>query len=553
MRKIISTALLLLLCFNASIAQTSNIRYSTAFDEPEEGWNKVFQLSNGNTFYFHFTKKEGIEIVVYNSNRQEISRKTVSSELWEPRKMRESVVEGIYEINGQPVVFLHQTLDKTPTLFRLKFNATTGELDGEKQISTLPRYKAGAAWAMAYGGVEQEDFFIEKDPNSDCYAVVNFNSFASESDERVEVVHYGIENGNHKVLNRAFYDAQGFKYLRYIGMMVDGDKRVFMCTYGYNTKKSGGADSRVIISRLSKGDKQFTNKLIDFTDDFKDTKSIMAYNPGSGMIQLMTLTLMSSKSRFFSSTTSNYYLTLMNYIDPESLFIVSTKPLLAAKVSSYCEQNFNYDRGYSGMPQQMVINNDNSTTVLMEEMTKQITVNSAGQVISARTTLGGIGFSELDMKGNEQEGYAFIKSQMANGLMEPLYLSAKSKGLWSYKRGGVMIGDNNAFLSFDYINTDKNRYILFNDYPKNFNNDQSIKHKSVVVAISKANTVCYKLKDGKREKYYLFGKPVDEDEESKFCYVESSHFDKKTSTYATLLMERHGKDKQAKIAWVKFD
>lgn len=552
MKSILTTALLLLLCINASLAQGLNIQYSAPFEEPETGWSKVFQLSNGNTFFFHFTKKEGIEIVVYDKSHKEISRKTVTSELWDPRRMRESKVEGLYEIGGQPVLFLHQLLDKTPTLFRIKFNAMTGEMDGEKQIATLPRYRAGAGWAMMVGAVDPADFFVEKDPNSDCYAVINFNSFASESDQRIEVIHYGIEDGKHKVLNKAYYDAQGFKYTRFIGMTVDGPNRVYLCTYVFNTKNSGGSDSKVIVSRLDKGSTAFMNKMIDFTDDFKDTKAVMAYNPGSKTIQLLTLTYMNSKSRFFSNTRSNYYMVLMSYINPETLDIVDIKPMVNEKANQYVRANFNAE-GYGGLPQDMIINKDNSTTVVYEEMTKEVVTNN-GAVVSAKTYLGSIGVTELDMKGAESDGYAFSKMQMANNLIDPLYLSHKSKGFWSYRgaAGGFGGLDNNSFMSFDYINTDKYHYILFNDYPENFAKDDNAKRKKTVVTISGANTVFFRWANGKREKFYLFGTPATDDE-SKFCAVESSNFDKATNTYATMMIEKHGRDKQAKIAWIKFD
>lgn len=248
-------------------------------------------------------------------------------------------------------------------------------------------------------------------------------------------------------------------------------------------------------------------------------------------------------------------MTLMSYIDPESLYIVATKPLMNEKVSSYAQSHFSSNnQSYSGLPQQMVINNDHSTTVLFEESEKEIVTNAnTGQVVSAKTFLGNIGISELSEKGMEQDGYAITKVQQANGLIDPLYISHKSKGHWSY-RGGIgnpMIVNNNAFMSFDYVNANANRYILFNDYTENFHKGEDAKRKKVVVAISEANTVCYKLNNGKMDKYFLFGAPK-EDNESKFCYIESSHFMKDNNTYATLMMDRKGRKKQAQIAWVTF-
>jgi hypothetical protein len=285
------------------------------------------------------------------------------------------------------------------------------------------------------------------------------------------------------------------------------------------------------------------------TDDFRETSAVMEYNPGTGMVQLMTLTYMKSKSKFFSGVTSNYYLTLIHYIDPESLYIVSTKPVASEKVVTYAKR-FHGKKPYAGLPQQMVVNKDNSTTILQEETYKEI-VTQNGKVVSVKTFLGSIGISELDTKGTEKEGYAINKVQMAMGDIDPLYISQKSKGHWFYRKGGALVFDNNAFMSFDYVNTDKNRYILFNDYLHNYHQDEDERKKKVVTTINTASMICYKLSDGKIERSFLFGAPK-EDDECKHAYIESSHYLKENSTYATLIIDRSGRKKDAKIAWVKF-
>ncbi|MBN9481950.1 MAG: hypothetical protein BGO70_15370 [Bacteroidetes bacterium 43-93] len=548
MKNFLSTSLLLLLCYTASIAQNFNIQYSPSFDEPEDGWNKVMQFKNGNTFFLHFTKA-GIEITVYDKARHIISTKTLESNLWEAKKMKASTIEGFYEIAGQPVIFLQQLLDRTPTLFRIILDPNTGAMVNEAKIGELQRYGFGAGYAMAFGGVDPADFYVEKDPASDCYAVINFNSFSHESDSRIEVVHY---DGSHKEINRAQYDAQGFKYLRFIGMTVDADKHVYVCVYGFNTM-AYGKDSRVIVSKLNVGEKAFVNKQLEYTDDFKNTTAVMQYNPGTGMIQLLTLTQRSSSSKIFSGKTTNYYLILMQNIDPETLTIISSKPLTVDKADAYAKNHLKNAKGFWGLPQQMVINSDNSTTILMEEMSQEEIRGSRGGT-SYRTYLNNIGVTELDTKGTETDGYAINKVQMANGIIDPLYISKKSKGLWSF-RGGMAQGwsmgivTNNAFLSYDYLNANNKKYIIFNDYPENFEKEDTRKYKTVV-AISDASTVCYELNNGKIDKFYLFGKPNDDDE-ANFCYIESSHFLKETNTYATLMVEKRGRKKNAKIAWVQ--
>jgi len=534
-------------------AQPTDVKYSNAFDEPENGWNKVMQLSNGNTFLFNFSK-EGIEVTVYNQNHAFASKKVLQSKLWEPRKMKASVIEGIFEMGGKPVIFLQQLLDRTPTLFRIILDPNTGAIVKEENINELQRYGAGAGYAMAFGGVEEADFRVEKDPQSDCYAIVNFNSFAGESDNRIQIAHY---DANHKEINRANYPAQGFKYINLIGITVHGDKHIIACTYGFNTAASGGKDSRVIVSKLNAGDTNFVNKQLENTDNFRNTEAIMQYNPGTGLINLLTLTVSKTKARAFSPASTTYYGTIFTTIDPETLFIVSSKPCAATNADALAKSAYGLSKGFRGMPQNMVINPDNSTTVLSEEMTLDVIVSSQGSV-SYRTHLNNIGIADYDAKGNEISGTMVPKEQMANGKLEPLYIYNKSKGFWSF-RGAMQVGwsmgvvQNNAFLSYDYITTPDNRYVIFNDYPENLERKAEKKYNKLkpVVFISDANTMCYKINGGKAEEFYLFGAPKD-DGYSKFCYVESSNYNPATKTYATLMIDRDGRKKMAKLAWVQF-
>ena len=535
-------------CFTAS-AQVYDIEYSASFDEPNDGWNKLLQLDNGNTFYFQFTKRKGIEVNVYNKERKLTSQKNIEGTLWNEKDIDATSIEGIYEINGIPVVFLAQVVKRIPTLFRLRFDPQTGALKEEKQIATLQKFKRGAGIAMSMGGVKPPDFFVEKAANSDHYAVINFNTFAHESDERIEVIHF---NDKHEVLSRSNYESQGYKYLNYMGMTVMDDKSVYVATYAFNTKasgrKSGGEDSRIIISKLNKGSKDFKHKIIEFSDDFKDTKGIMKYNPGSNMLQLLTLTFINSKGRFMGGTQTSY-VALMSYIDPESLFIVTTKQLKTEKARAFIKRKYDYNKPVGLMPQDMIINQDYSTTIISEEMVQTITTMN-GAVTSVQTTLGATTLTELDEKGEEQEGIAVMKSQVTPGLFDAFYSADRAKGKWAYVQNSVKMNIRNSYMSFDYINTKDGKYILFNDYPENYHADDKRQRKTIS-SISTTNTVLYKMKYAGYDKSTLFGTVPDS--ENKFSFIESSNFDSKTNTYAVIMMHREKRKKEAKIAWMKFN
>ena len=542
MKKILFIAAAMLLCISSLMAQKVGIEKSEEFDEPDYGWNKLLQLKNGNTLFFHSTKKDGIEVAVYNKQRKQIATNTIDSKLWDVEKMRHTKIAGLYEINGEPVLFVIQAEGKVPTLYRMRINGNTGAIVKEDELGHLPKTSLWQGYAMAFG-VDASDLIVEKDPNSDCYAVIIFNSFAHNRSERIRVIHY---DGNHKVLNAAYYESpQGqFKYLKYIGSVVNSNKRVYVATYGYNGNSSDVA-SRVIVSKLSVGDSNFAHKLLNFSEDFDRTQSVMRYNATTNQIQLLTLSYTQSKRHIMSNKTENYYLLLLSTIDPESLALLHLHQMVGAKINDYGKKNIDKDYEYAGLPQQMIINNDNTVTVLSEEM-NQVT-KSSGHTTITRTYLGPIGISELSDTGAELRGYAISKKQRAEGTFPNLYISQRSKGIFMVAHKG----NSNEFLSYDYINSPNGRYVIFNDLPGNSDKDEEDDSRKTVSSVTSTNTMCYKLADEKMEKSYLFGQPEGK-KESTFCYIESSDYNKEINTYATMIVERDGKSRSARVAWITF-
>jgi hypothetical protein len=162
--------------------------------------------------------------------------------------------------------------------------------------------------------------------------------------------------------------------------------------------------------------------------------------------------------------------------------------------------------------------------------------------------MGGIGVNELNPDGSEKSGYWIRKMQEANGLFDPLYISARARGRWSYLQG---FAEHNSYMSYDYVGTEKNRYIIFNDDDKNFDREEDEKKRKVVIKTKKLNTICYSLNGPGVNKFFLFGDPGDEDK-SNSLHIDASDYDKENNVYATLMVERERKDRVAKLVWIKF-
>lgn len=530
MKRILLFTLLLLPAMMHSYAQKPVIEKSESFDEPTFGWNKVLQLKNGNTFYFHIKRKEGIEVTVYDKSRKAISNVLVESEYLEPKRMNQIGISGLYEIAGEPVLFYIQMEGRSPILYRMRFDPFKGNVIKEEAIGELPRVKAGNG--------EGNYIYVEKDPQTDCYAAIFFNGTAKDKDDRIKVVHY---NGNHKVINIGYYESpeDDYRLLRYIGAVVDGDKRVFISVYGSVNFK--GKDAHVYISRLNSTDSTFTSKTLNFTEDFRDTKSQMYYNHSSNSIQLLSV----SQARAGMGGTT--FMSFLSYIDPETLGLKSVKPVQNRKVNEYAVGTLGFKRGFSGLPQRMIVNKDNSVTVLSEEITHVVTVQN--NVYYYTSTLGSIGLTEMDADGNEKEGYMMAKIQQYGGLVENLYIANRAKGIWTFAGG---TGNYNDYMSFDYVNTGSGRYILFNDNPRNFDRDEDERRRNAAVRVDKLHTICYSVSGGAVNKSFLFGDPETTNMASRVL-TSTADYDVSTGTYAAVVMENPDKGESvARVVWVKF-
>lgn len=544
MRSILYLLIALLTLSRPATAQP-NVSVSTPFEEPSGGFNKVLQLKNGNTFHFHITKGE-INYTLYNNEHKQVMKREIPGKSLSSERIGTATINGIFDINGEAVIFFTQMEGRAPTLYRLRFNGSTGALVEDKAISSIEKYKSGSGFAIAYGAVQPSKFVVEHDPVSGAYAVLAYHGLAGESGERLRLMHFSAD---HKELRNQFYGDPGkFKYIDFIAMIVD-EKRVIMASYGYNTNASGGKDSRIIISRLRDGDNDFHHELLDYTDDFKATTGVMRYNPVTDKVHFLTCTFMQTKSKFMSSKINNYYLVLMSIFDPETLLPVQIKPL------EYRDMNYSYAENskktyqFFGLPQDMIINSDGSTTIVSEEISLQIIRSSSGAE-SYRSQLGAIGVSTLDTrKGEEVGGTVFSKAQFVTARSGAFDQAEARKGTWQFMPFGV-IAQNQHFFSFDYIGTAQGRYIMFNDYPENQESYRKEAPKTVK-DVSSTNTYGFTL--GKDEKsYHVFGKPAS-DKESTFFYLQASDYQKSTGTYATIIVERTGRKKQSRIAWLKFE
>ncbi len=512
---------------------------SQGFKEPTDGSLKVMLLKNGNTALLRIKSTEGISITLFDTNRKKISKIKHDSNLWGTTKTNSPEIKRIYEIDGNMVIFIQQTLDRTPVLFRLVIDGQTGTRLKEEKIGSLHRYGSKDFYAMKFGDVLPDDFYIEKDEYSDNYAVVHFMGFEPDRNKRIQVVHY---NKEHQEISRAYFNSPDnqFKYLNYVGMIVLGNKSVLVTVYGYNTDNSGGKDSRLIVSKLEKGSPSFKHKLLEFTDDFKDTKAILRYNPQTDVLAMLSITMVSTQKKFLQAVGTATYMPLLTFIDPNSFSLLKVIPLQLPKLDELAQKNGS-PNGFAGLPQDFYINANNTYTVVSEEITKKL-VRHQSRIV---TYLGNIGVSTIDANGDETASNLIPMSQTGKGgLYNPMYLNERRNTVQELYFGA-------QFLSFSYNKSQTAGYIFFNDNAKN---TESIRNGKIatVNAISGTDAFYHVLKNGDFQREYVFGNPEGKNDK-RFAMFSVSDYNPDTHTYVTIMIDKEDNKKVAKVAWVYLD
>jgi len=564
MKKIATVLLLSLLCMGylPMYAQFKIVAEGPEFEEPEEGFAKILQLKNGNTFYIHITPKDGINIRVYDINKKE--KVSTISPSYDNLK-GDDVVESVFEINNKVMVFLNKSEDRVIKLYRLIIDGTTGKLVQQKVIAERQKFdKEILRYHNPFPNqreLQQFDFFsIRKDQYSDNYAIAAFNDGEPDATKRLEIIHFDSDNNE---INRKFCFLKNSTNCRFIDMAVIGTEKV--CAFVVFTDKKELKNHMMALIEKGVPEIIFTDLPIsnDIFSLFKEAEynlywrkfffGTAKYNPVSHKIIYLETGIMSLiKHLSWDSRKVDCFSTL-HIIDPEKLktqSIPNFKP--AEKLNVAYKEILDIKQNYNGIPQKLIVKDDGSFTVVFEE-TVFLYDNSGNG-----TDLGSIAVSAYNQDGALKSEYLIPKSHfIINHRYSPLYLSERELGAQKLFKG-------NQFKSFDIIDAPKNEYILFNDSKRNndvenarkttrFGTGNRTKLIKVIGVTAECDAFMYKLTgtDVLPKREYLF---AEMDKERALALLTISDYNKKNNTYATLMLDKKNIiSKMVSIVWQEPD
>ncbi|SEW50758.1 hypothetical protein [Chitinophaga arvensicola] len=528
-----------LLISSFTLAQVPVVTLGPDFTEPGDGWDKLMQLKNGNTIYLHFGKKEGLVVNLYNAKHELTATDTVHTQLWNAADLESTEIDGIFEIAGQPVIFLQQLVKYNPVMYRLVLDGETGKLLREDKLGELPTIQHRSVFVE--DNLATHDIFVEKDLESDYYAIAMFTGAPIQKNdsvrERIQVLHF---SPSHEIIHRSWFylTDSSYSYFSYINMAVKGKENVYLGTVGFNAKrKDGDAGAKVLFSTLSADSGTFAHQVLDYTAGYGNVGGEI------NVVGTQVRMLLYVPSRQKEGTSGIIMNTFSETTGKLKKHVLLSFPELSRNV----QQNLNYKEDYKGTPQRLLLNEDGSSTLLMESLSFFKQGNT--QINKLHTNLGDIGISLLDTAGWESTTMAVSKYQVITGICEPFQLQRRSKSEWVF-RNKIAALNTNTWLSYDYIPGSDVSFVLFNDYLQYLDTGGQDKVRKPLKFAVDANFVCYRFYKGKMERLYLFGMP--EVTKGYACMMGAADYNAKTQQYATVLISRKGLEKKANIAWIRF-
>ena len=378
-------------------------------------------------------------------------------------------------------------------------------------------------------------FCVRKDPYSDNYAVADFDFRERDKTKRVEIIHFGSD---HNEISRKFCVTPEEEKARsiFVDMVVMGNEKVF----AFLTIPRPDNKLINVMATLEKGIASIELTELTVMGRAFISWGIPKYNPVTKKILLLAIT---------SGDKSGEYLSSLYAIDPLSKIIERIGVLgFSEKLHAAYNESFDSKKGYRGMPQDLIMNDDGNFTVLHEEVMYIRKDNGSG------TQLGQIAVSNYDKNGSLVSDYFVHKSNWVYITdLGPLYISDRETGAQQLFKG-------NQYKSFAFINGIKNKYIVFNDTERN-NDIKDEKFMRVDGGLERGKIVMVQGITGDCDAfmYKLTGNDIIPKREYAFGNREQGHtlsvftvadYNKKTNTYVTLMLDKASrKDKMVKLVW----
>lgn len=561
----------LLLCFIALMAraqaqdakQAPDPKYtlSPALDVRPDGCYKVLCMKNGNTMLFHFELGKKIVVTVFDSLHKQIGSSQQPTHVLDLYQLELVNFRGLYEINGEAVLFLDQDINGKPSLVMLRYSATTGQMEEERLVGESKSQN------------RRIRFYVMKNKDDDNYEILFCMDKQHPKESDIYMVYF---DNHHKTIREVQLEVERKKYdfLEVIGaesqpsgvfITLGLDKssvyggpadlnRTDFATPDHDSALTAGASvfHHYLACYFIPKDSPVVRKgLVDLSEDIYPHYTLYTYNPFAASLNVL---LYSYKPTYYRFGLNEYRGTISSdiffKIDKDDM-AVDYEVIKNAKANEHarsegCRQTF------FGMPVKLFTNRNGLSTIVSQSFLRDGQPETSAR-FDYEDYFGNIAITQFDDFGKELWGVVLPFAQYYKSNRHFLDERQLSRRWQDQELFGDLPGavHDRQFLSFNTYTWHNNYYVIYNDYNKNFNSNLR-RGSDTVYTFDNTNT-CYYSVDKQKQvtKHYMF---ADAGKGEFFTsFVEGADFDEQRGEYATLVQyKKYGKT-SLRMAWRKLD
>jgi hypothetical protein len=511
--------LLLLCAFSFSSSAQPNYLLSDPIDIPEEGWNRLLQMKNGNTVLFHFENRKSILVKIFDKNGKEIASEKHLCKVIDINALDRSYFDGIFEIGNEAVLFITQAIDNKQTLVRIRFDAATAKLIGEEKVIQSPSFN------------KKINSFVLREKEVDFYGIVNYSQKSTrEAEGKIEL---NLFSENHKPLRQLPVELidEKFDYISYAGSNMDKTGSILISIkLSKIIQYPDITEDYLVLFYLPKGFTNFVINRVKLGSGSQNISTYFTYNPFAKKLNVVLTNEVSARVQTGVVKHNVTYIFQSLLTMAEDLSAITHTPIKNIKANQQLNEMTGKTTKYEGEVVLLSTNNLGVTTTIS---TPRYDIMDSG-VNRAKLSAykGDLAVTQYNDDGQEIWGTMLKKARH--------YTTA-------YKNHAeVFYGSSSIYAlhGVECVSAKNSFYIFFNDYNQNFDKTEPVP----ISGFETTNAVFYTI-NRKRvvTKNYLFGAPVEK--EYKQIFTSCSDFNEASSTYTTLLLNKKGERSTVHIAW----
>jgi len=529
--------LMLLICFVNSLCYAQDNKYiiSKPLDIKEAGMNRILCMKNGNTLLFHFEKGKKIVVKVFDSTHKLIASQRDDYQLMNFHL--DFLIRGLFEANGEAVLFFDQELNSRHCLIRIRYNSQTGNLVEEKLV------------AESNSANKRILFYVMKNKESENYEVL----FCTDKNHPKESDLYCIFFDNkHNSIKEVQLPVDRKKYdgLEIVGAESQQNDLLITVSLTKTLVFARGGSGGPIQYNSSTDDhflqffyipmdsKNMSTIVLHLSTGVFPYYSYYTYNPFAQMLNLFLYSYKAIDYQFGRSVEDGFTSrNLFFKIDPQNISSLGVNDIKNTIANDSLKKETDTSNYFLGIPLKMYTN-ENGLSTLISKSVKSPQAYTSNIVYLSEY----VGITQFDDNGNEIWGTVLPGVQ---------HYSALIRNYRQFPLSSGYSGNDQNPVDYNVYSCNKNFYIIFNDYDTNFTN--TLKDKGLLVySFEKTNGMCYKINNKKEvTKSYLFGAPGIGD--YKYCFLESADFDEQRGVYSSLVRYRKNNKTTLCVAWCHLD